>query len=303
MERHDGSSQDDPKPKSEGGSITWGIAHQPIEFLLHQDLKAWRAEASGKSRSKRSQQAFLRRKRTLYESLTPGELQATASDAEKRFLANFDERLLDESLSFMNPKFRADVERWGRSPTWSIKEAVALYLDRDPACFKWSDVKNWISGSNLIQGAADFRRAARDAVRLGELYKRTPPEELVHWAEAKGYTFPEHLVTIVGMHRPYEVPHRPTHDLWSRLSTKQQNNVFKLLLALAIDGYGFNPYRPGSRGSTPMGAATAAVGLRMDPQTITKMLQGIKEIVDEADVDRHLAKRSKPEGSWPATPR
>ena len=291
-----GNADDDYAALGSGGNgYSWSPCDKPLEALLHRTLQVWRREAGEGGRSRRAETTFVKKTRAELAALPPAVLLARCREAEARALAAFDQDILIEGLDAMRPEFAADVERWGGASTWSVREAVALYLDRDPDCFRWADVKGHVPGSAVLKECKAFRRQAKDAVRDRELHRRTKPHAFLDWASSRGFAFPVRLVAVVEAYDPDEEPppRQPAHDIWKDMSVKEQNNVFRLLLALAIYNYGFDPYGAHGRGTTEMSRTMRRLRLNLDHQTISRMLFRLAGEVDSLAVKRCLADRSR----------
>ncbi|MGH6854785.1 MAG: hypothetical protein ACREDX_06615 [Aestuariivirga sp.] len=70
----------------------------------------------------------------------------------------------DEAQRFLNqPYARADFEHWSKAAYWSIEEAVALSLGREPKVVHWKSVASYRQVSKFAQDYKNRRDLARGA--------------------------------------------------------------------------------------------------------------------------------------------
>jgi hypothetical protein len=101
---------------------------------------------------------------------------------------------LEEKARFFNlPTAMADVAHWGRAATWTLEEAVALSLGRDPDRVSASTVEAF---TNISAFASDYlkrRDLVRRALHAGVLVNPTSPGQFLTWMERNDFTAPDKL--------------------------------------------------------------------------------------------------------------
>jgi hypothetical protein len=116
------------------------------------------------------------------------------SEAEKTAKALAEE---DESRFFNSPSARADIDHWSRMSMWTLDQAVALSLDRDPRIVNWESIKRYRPQSYFV---AEFEArlmlvaSARDA---GQLWDSTIPNLFLAWAQRMRFEVPAHLAGAI----------------------------------------------------------------------------------------------------------
>ena len=100
----------------------------------------------------------------------------------------------EEAQRFFNrPDARADFAVWASFPTWTLDQATALILGRDPAVVKREQVEEHLR----VSGFARQYAHTRERLKAGDIEFPVTPTAFVNWAERSGLTLPAKLVAFV----------------------------------------------------------------------------------------------------------
>lgn len=128
-------------------------------------------------------------------------LTAIAQEAEERLKQEAEKRESDEALRPIN--FPGDFAYWAKSPYWTIEEAVALVLGKEP---KYANRKSVQIYLQVSPGAQLFMRTLELAdrnVSWSQLTNPTPPGAFLVWAKRYGVAVPAGLEAEVAKYEHY----------------------------------------------------------------------------------------------------
>lgn len=104
----------------------------------------------------------------------------------------------EEQARFFNaPTAHADFEHWSKQAYWTIDEAVALSLGRDPTIVNLKKVEPEAWRSPFARRYVDLHGTAMRAVWAGQLFERCYPTIFLAWAGRLGIDVAEGLVAAV----------------------------------------------------------------------------------------------------------
>jgi hypothetical protein len=199
--------------------------------------------------------------------------------------------IIEESCDFMSPIYNADLTKWGAEASWTIDEAGALMIGKDPDTFPWDLVTGLRHVSPMFKRVCDFRRSASRVAEQQKWKQLVQPAKLVAWAGARGFEFPPELVAIVHAH---EAPSPRDDDLDDdKLSPREIRSLFRLVIAMAVTRYRYDPDKPGCRGATAMESDVKALQMKITAATVGKLLKRAAEEVDTADVAIYFERNPK----------
>ncbi|MGC2223531.1 MAG: hypothetical protein WA624_14825 [Methylocella sp.] len=191
--------------------------------------------------------------------------------------------IIEESCDFMSPMYNADLAKWGAEASWTIDEAGALMIGKDPDTFPWDQVTSLRHGSPMFKRICDFRRSALRVAEQQKWKQLVPPAKLLAWAADRGFEFPPELVAKV---HAQEAPSPRDDDLSDdKLSPREISSLLKLAIAVAIARYRHDP----RRGATAMESDVKALKMDLTAATIAKLLKIAAEKVDFEDVATYFA--------------
>ncbi len=113
------------------------------------------------------------------------------------------------------PDSNADLEAWGRKPSWTINEAAALFVGKDPLKLSY-EVAVQNEFLDIVKKFLDFRDSLKRAVKnwqAGELSikESCPPINFIKWAEHYKVDVPTRLKELV---EEFAVPVVDCKDLY-----------------------------------------------------------------------------------------
>ena len=133
------------------------------------------------------------------KALPPNELARLAKEAA---LAEEEDGQLRRELEgkqrfFNQPSADMDVAHWSRMSYWSIDEAVALSLGKDPRVVKWLRVKDFLHSSPFATEFEARREIVIRAIVKRQLSDFTIPAVFLAWADRMQDPMPAKLVNAV----------------------------------------------------------------------------------------------------------
>ena len=203
---------------------------------------------------------------------------------------------LEEQTPFYNrPNAQADFQYWAKFPLWTLDEAVALTLRKDPRVVTWSKIEEYAETSPFAARFDNLRRfvlRAKEAKRLPELVS---PTDYIAWAKANNVTVPPELEASVqafsgtapdwkALYEEEKLKHASMRDELERykaankpLSEKEKNTFFKMFLGMAVAIYPYNPQLARSTTAKEIVDDLARVGITIAEDTVRDKLQKAAE--------------------------
>lgn len=135
------------------------------------------------------------------EQLEPDELQALV-DLEREFAkqeAIKAAKLEDASKWYNQPEANADYDYWSKAAYWSLDEAIALVLGKDPRKVTWNELCSIKSLFPLpfVTKFEEIRELAQRAVSYQQLQNTVRPGLFLVWANQISLDIPEALEEAV----------------------------------------------------------------------------------------------------------
>jgi len=240
----------------------------------------------------------------LYAAIETYRAELQVLEEEQLFALAYQEREkeahelteLEEQTPFYNrSNAQADFEYWAKFPLWTLDEAVALTLGKDPRIITWSRVEEYTETSPFAARFDNLRRfvvRAKEAKRLPELVS---PTNYIAWAKANHIALPPELEKSVqafsGKVPDWKALYEEaklqlasvTEELERReaadkpLGEKEKNTFYRLILTMAVRGYGYDPRAVRSPTSKDIAGDTQLLGISIDedgyhPQTNQSIL-------------------------------
>jgi tRNA(Phe) wybutosine-synthesizing methylase Tyw3 len=100
----------------------------------------------------------------------------------------------EDARPFNQPWANLDVDYWSKISFWTLEEAVAISLNKDPRRVKWDSLK---SITNVSDFAAKFEAKlmlVERAKEMGQLWAKTTPSVFLAWAKRTRFEMPVELV-------------------------------------------------------------------------------------------------------------
>jgi hypothetical protein len=101
---------------------------------------------------------------------------------------------LEEQTPFYNRQnAQADFKYWAKVPLWTLDEAVALSLGKNPFLVTWSAVEEYADTSSFAAGFANLRHLVLRAKEAQQLPELVSPDAYIAWAKANSVLLPPEL--------------------------------------------------------------------------------------------------------------
>lgn len=180
---------------------------------------------------------------------------------------------------------------WSQLALWTLQEAVVLTLGKNPDT--WSSLDDTVEFSLLGMRFAKLRRRISRAKDARELTDPVSPKEFIAWADTNGVSIPpwfkqnvdqgqatdpkglyetsHQLSAVTSELEGLKVPDRP-------VGGKERNTFLKLVLGMALRGYGYDPHASRSPKAKEIAEDLAELGIPLDEDTVRTKL---REAADE----------------------
>jgi len=147
----------------------------------------------------RAQAEGAKQYRKELESLSYEELRRRVEDELTRQAeAAIREAEEKERTAWYNlPSAHADFNHWAKMSYWTVDEAVALSLNRDPNKITWKEMNSITEVSPFAHNFQKKREVANRAKAMGQLWERTIPRVFLAWASRMRFDVPSELIAAV----------------------------------------------------------------------------------------------------------
>jgi hypothetical protein len=233
------------------------------------------------------------RYRAHLNTLSRAELEEAFSKLPIRQPGEFDGHFIDQ------PFADAEYDYWALCPAWSMEQATALLLGKD------ADVVDVLALRQFRVSAfkTEFDRLLyrlQEAKERGELTEPVSPPALIEWASAYQIEAPSELIQVVEAHshdtvtRPVSASampdERPVTPNERTAWAKERESLKKIIIAMAVDGYGYVPGSAKSKLYQEVVDAAERLGIKIDRDTVSKWVKESTELLDH-DVINDLASK------------
>lgn len=208
----------------------------------------------------------------------------------KRLLTEDRERarvnaIREENERFYNLKSAdADYAHWSKAAHWTIDEATALSLGKEPEVVTWAKIERYKDKSAFVKTFAKRRDLAMRATRWKKFHDLIPPITFIGWAKEIHLDLPQELISEVEKIGGIAIN---WHDQYWKLkaeidasagkqkpeSTRKTENLLQALTCIAVDAYGYDPQSMKSTAPQDIADALAKHGKRLDAKTIRGWLK------------------------------
>jgi len=152
-------------------------------------------------------------------------------------------RTADQQRFFNKPSAAADFQEWGRKAYWTVDEAVALCLSKNPSRVNARSLKPWVHVSPFAAQYMQNLDLIGRAAEVGEIGKKpgdVSPKKLFTWAKRNGFPYPSELERTAqqpgaGNKVEENTMGRPEAD---EIDTRTLHTFYKLVLGLAQKHHG-----------------------------------------------------------------
>lgn len=201
-----------------------------------------------------------------------------AQDAENAKQA----AIREEQSRFYNlASANADFAHWSKAAYWTIDEAIALSLGKEPEAVTWKKIQPIRDKSYFARDFANRRDLATRAIQVKKLSDPVLPVRFVTWANEMNIDLPKALVAeieklgeaTINWETAYKKLKAEFDALAERSnlkpeSTRKTENLLQAFTAIAIDAYGYDPEAAKSPVPADIARALQQHGKEVDPKTI-----------------------------------
>ncbi len=201
-----------------------------------------------------------------------------AIEAKKRQ----DQQAKQESYPFNQPDaLFIDMDFWARSATWTDEEAVMLSLDRHPLPPYLESIKN-VSDNELqecliAQHFFDRIALVEAAKKAGQISSTGKSIDFVNWFERMEFETSEELINKVRHFQGKPAGSAARKSV--NLSDQQENTLLKLVAAMAVRGYSFDPSKHRNQATADIRSDLELLGLELDDKTVLKWLRAATDLI------------------------
>lgn len=200
----------------------------------------------------------------------------------------------------------ATYDQWSRAAYWRMEEAAALLIARDPASINPKIARNDTPGSDTLKSYLAVFDLINRAFTARQIDFNHGPGGYLAWAQRNRISVPAELgaavrehghqvddwkgicdrqaALIVELQAKLEAfedgkDRRSAAKEAAPLGARERDSLLKLIIGMAVDGYGYVPSATRSPISTELSSALERLGLSLDPDTIRKYLNEAKDLL------------------------
>jgi hypothetical protein len=224
----------------------------------------------------------------------------------------------EQGRFFNQPWSTADFDHWSKAAHWTLDEALALSFGKAPERVNWERVKPHVGVSPFAFQYGRRRDLALRAVQWQQLYDPVLPGIFLAWAKRNEFVLPEKLgaavaargVKVGDWQSLYEelaaslenqgqqwlALSRSKDELISALerrlseqcpetlpekalSTRERDSLLKLVIGMAVGGYGHDPKAKRSGQCAAIADDLAKTGVPLDVDTVRKWLREASDLL------------------------
>ncbi len=173
-----------------------------------------------------------------------------------------------------------DYKLWSRQPYWTIDEAAALYLGKDPQYVHTEAIQAYKGYGNFPPRFVKTQETITRAVTIGALNEHITPVEFVVWGARHLDKMPEELISAVKNFEQTVKKPQPDKD-----SPRQNNNLKVALCLIAISHLKYNPAKKSNSTTKEITDIYEHVGGKINAATIKNYLDEGYQIIAENQWD------------------
>ncbi len=171
------------------------------------------------------------RKLDQAELLTQAE--AAAKEEYEKALARMQAQ--EAAFIFNQPRADADIEHWSRMSLWTLDEAIALSLGKDPRLVSWDNVRSSVQISSFAARYSARRDIILRAKQAGQLWEQTIPGVFIAWADRMNVDLPSPLVDaikrlgvqVADWKSAYDAQRKTAENATAELLTEKEESIRK----------------------------------------------------------------------------
>lgn len=234
------------------------VSTGPMPFSSETEVESYRNEIEEFAKELLSQsRAELKRRVIEDQAQRVAEAKAATERAE-------------QSRFFNQPNADADYAYWCKAAGWTIDEATALVLGKEPDLVKREFVEEHESYSRFAKQYMRLYRLASRAKEMGDLPEPTQPSEFLAWAKRTKIDYPPELEVQVKAHD--KASQRAQANTESFL-LRERPSVLLLINAMAKQSYKFDPNEKRNTATAKISSDLELEGTRLNKQTVLHWLR------------------------------
>ena len=145
-----------------------------------------------------------------------------------------------ESARFFNAEeANANVDHWAKMPYWSVDEAVALLLGKEPEIVNWKKLKGMVVSSPFSKTYSKLLDLANRSVAAGIIQEDDLPNRFLQWAEEMNHDVPRALVDACAKYSSELVPWKV---LYEKLAERFEHELARNESSAASERPELGPY-------------------------------------------------------------
>src|SRR5262245_50113135 len=191
----------------------------------------------------------------------------------------------DQQRFFNRPSAQADFEHWGKAAFWTMDEAIALSFGKEPKRVTWKNVEQYVNTSLF---ASEYQRRRdlllRAAAFNHRLEGRVKPEDFLAWAKRLNLSIPPELKELQAQHQVAATARSAKPE--KSLSTRERESLLKLVIGMAVSGYGYDVKASRSEQPSAIADDLAKIGLPLDVDTVRKWLKEAAELLPPRETEQ-----------------
>lgn len=223
------------------------------------------------------------------ESLTDAELILRHSQLKEQKAADIEaQHPLNHPNCFLNSD---DIDFFARAAYWESEEAAALFLGRDPNYLNHKKIKDLRHSSRIGREFQKLTVLLTRAYRFNQIFSPDRPDKYIRWARQFQISVPAELEErLVEFGHDLSDPidqeeqtlveandRKP--EVGSSLSQRERTSLLKLVIGMAVRGYGFNSKASRTGTAAEIAGDLHTIGLSLDEDTVRKYLNEAKDLL------------------------
>lgn len=190
----------------------------------------------------------------------------------------------------------ADVAYWSKREAWNLDETLALSIGIEPHGRFLTNSEGAICAKDVLSFLSKRAKMVNEAFvwQVDGKIKRFPTLEICNWFEKVELEVPPDLLESVGKFygKKFKIKNAPNVEagLAKELSSRERASLLKLVITMALKGYGFDP--TANKSSVPAEILSDAnlIGLSMDISTIRKFLKEAAKLISPENTGENETK-------------
>lgn len=182
-----------------------------------------------------------------------------------------------------------DFSYWAKLSFWTIAQSTALLIGEDPDTVLEGDAPAPNCPDDVKAAFFQMFRLLDSHIRLSGVGANQPPTEIIEWALHARVDPPSALVeaaraqgrTLIEKHakETRDRDDAATGDAEKPLGERERSTLLRIIIGMAIGGYGYNPDDKRSDAATTISSDLERFGLDGSAQTIRNKLHEARELL------------------------